>query len=168
MFDKLSAEQLIYLLNSIYENHPLAVFRHALRKVRKLYDIPDPYKPDGSPIVLISTIVRVVATHYGMEASDITSHKRNIIYLTPRHITYFISFILSGQSKVVIGKRLGGRDHSTIVYGVKKIQKAIKESEIIETLIDGLIEKCIDASAEERAINIRKMKCQNQRTELTS
>jgi chromosomal replication initiation ATPase DnaA len=165
-FNKQDAEKLVHYLNLLSEEHSFAVFRHASRKIRKIFDIPDRYKPDGSPVVFVSTIIKVVADHFGMTQEDITSHKRGINYLTPRHITYFLSFILSGQTKSQIGKKIGKRDHSTIIHGIRKIQKAIKESEAIETLVDNLIEKCLDAAVEEKTVNTKKMKCLNQKEEM--
>ena len=156
-FDKVSANQLIYSLIRAHEKHPVAVFRHAIRKVSKLYDIPDPYRPDGSPVVFTSTIVKVVSEHFGMSPEDLISDKRSIIYMTPRHIIYYLCVLLSGQSKVQIGKKLGNRDHSTIIHGQRKILKRIQESEQLETLIDTLIEKCIDAAHEEKQRNFQRM-----------
>lgn len=156
-FNKVDAEQLIYQINKIMQKHSLAVFRHAIRKVRKLYDIPDPYKPDGSPVVFVATIVKVVSEHFGMKVEDLVSDKRSIIFMTPRHIIYYLCILLSGQSKVQIGKKLGNRDHSTIIHGSRKIQKQIQDNEELEALIDILIEKCIDAALDEKARNQRMM-----------
>ncbi len=68
------------------------------------------------------TIIRVVAARYGVRPDDLTSDKRQPKVARARQIAMFLCRSLLGASYPALGRLFGGRDHSTVIHSVKKIQ----------------------------------------------
>ncbi len=95
-------------------------------------------------IVTIEEIQRVVSERFQVKVAELKSKKRtkNLIY--PRQIGMYLSRELTHLSFPEIGKQFGGKDHSTVMYAYKQIEKD-KETDFnlkttLESLIQGLKE----------------------------
>lgn len=64
----------------------------------------------------------IVASHYGLTLAEIQGESRRKIYIKPRHIAMFLCVKLAGMSMKATGEFLGGRDHTTVLSGVRKIE----------------------------------------------
>lgn len=73
--------------------------------------------------VTIEEIQRKVAEHYNIRLSDMIGPKRVRTIARPRQIAMYLSKQLTSRSLPDIGRRFGGRDHTTIMHGVKKIEE---------------------------------------------
>jgi chromosomal replication initiator protein len=71
--------------------------------------------------VKIEDIQRVVAKHYNVSRADILSSRRTQTVVRPRQIAMFLSKQLTLRSLPEIGRRFGGRDHTTVLHAVRKI-----------------------------------------------
>jgi len=71
----------------------------------------------------IEEIQRKVAEHYNVRLSDMIGPKRVRTIARPRQIAMYLSKTLTSRSLPDIGRRFGGRDHTTIMHGVKKIEE---------------------------------------------
>ena len=97
----------------------------------------------------IHAIQREVARHFEIEVSDITGQSRLQRHAVPRHIAIWLSRELvwgsNGKpvSLPILGSLFGGRDHSTIINALRRMQKEIEEggelAKLIETLRGGLM-----------------------------
>ncbi len=72
--------------------------------------------------VKIEDIQRLVASHYNISKSDILSSRRTATVVRPRQIAMFLSKALTLRSLPEIGRRFGGRDHTTVLHAVRKIE----------------------------------------------
>ena len=72
--------------------------------------------------VSVEDIQRKVADHYNIKLSDMIRPKRSRSIARPRQIAMFLSKELTSRSLPEIGKRFGGRDHTTVIHGVKRIE----------------------------------------------
>jgi chromosomal replication initiator protein len=72
--------------------------------------------------VKIEDIQRLVANHYNISKSDILSSRRTATVVRPRQIAMFLSKALTLRSLPEIGRRFGGRDHTTVLHAVRKIE----------------------------------------------
>jgi chromosomal replication initiator protein len=72
--------------------------------------------------VKIEDIQRLVANHYNVSKSDILSSRRTATVVRPRQIAMYISKALTLRSLPEIGRRFGGRDHTTVLHAVRKIE----------------------------------------------
>ncbi|MGB8811934.1 MAG: chromosomal replication initiator protein DnaA [Paracoccaceae bacterium] len=73
--------------------------------------------------VTIEEIQRKVAEHYNIRLSDMIGPKRMRNIARPRQIAMYLSKQLTPRSLPEIGRRFGGRDHTTIIHGVRKIEE---------------------------------------------
>ena len=73
--------------------------------------------------VTIEEIIRKVAEHYNLRMSDLISARRARVVARPRQIAMFLSKNLTSKSLPEIGRKFGGRDHTTVIHAVKKIEE---------------------------------------------
>ncbi len=73
--------------------------------------------------VTIEEIQRRVAEHYNVRLSDMVGPKRLRTIARPRQIAMYLAKQLTPRSLPEIGRRFGGRDHTTIMHGIRKIEE---------------------------------------------
>jgi chromosomal replication initiator protein len=73
-------------------------------------------------------VLSAVAQHFGLKVKDLTGKSRRAELVLPRQIAMFLLRQEFRQSFEGVGDLLGGRDHTTIMHGVNKIEKLIKEN----------------------------------------
>jgi chromosomal replication initiator protein len=73
--------------------------------------------------VTIEEIQRRVGEHYNVRLSDIVGPKRLRTIARPRQIAMYLAKQLTPRSLPEIGRRFGGRDHTTIMHGIRKIEE---------------------------------------------
>ena len=78
--------------------------------------------------VSIADIQSEVERFFGISHEDMISSKRQKPLTYPRHIAIYLSRYMTSESYESIGKKFGGRDHSTILYSVSKIEKEQKDN----------------------------------------
>ena len=90
----------------------------------------------------IDQIQKKVAEHFNVKISDMHSARRSRTVARPRQIAMFLSKNLTTRSLPEIGRKFGGRDHTTVIHAIKKIQELVKNdssmSEDIEILTRSL------------------------------
>ena len=74
----------------------------------------------------INEIVSYVSQIYGISRIDLLSGRRTKDLTEPRHVIFYLSRQCSLKSLPEIGLAIGKRDHTTILHGVKKIQKMMR------------------------------------------
>ncbi|MEM8752587.1 MAG: helix-turn-helix domain-containing protein, partial [Pseudomonadota bacterium] len=72
--------------------------------------------------VTIEEIMRKVADHYNLRLSDMTSARRARAVARPRQIAMYLAKTLTSKSLPDIGRRFGGRDHTTVMHAVKRVE----------------------------------------------
>jgi chromosomal replication initiator protein len=72
--------------------------------------------------VKIEDIQKLVASHYSVSRADILSSRRTAAVVKPRQVAMFLAKILTLRSLPEIGRRFGGRDHTTVLHAVRKIE----------------------------------------------
>ncbi|WP_425517130.1 chromosomal replication initiator protein DnaA [Paracoccus bogoriensis] len=77
--------------------------------------------------VSIDDIQRKVAEHYNIRLADMIGPKRARNVARPRQIAMYLSKQMTSRSLPEIGRRFGGRDHTTIMHGVRKVEELIAE-----------------------------------------
>ncbi len=72
--------------------------------------------------IKIEDIQKLVASHFNVSRADILSSRRTANVVRPRQIAMYLSKILTLRSLPEIGRRFGGRDHTTVLHAVRKIE----------------------------------------------
>ncbi len=73
--------------------------------------------------VTVEEIQRKVAEYYNIRLSDMLGPKRTRTIARPRQVAMYLSKELTSRSLPEIGRRFGGRDHTTILHGVRKVEE---------------------------------------------
>jgi len=73
--------------------------------------------------VRIEDIQKVVARHFNVSKNDLLSNRRTRVIVRPRQIAMYLSKNLTPRSLPEIGRRFGGRDHTTVLHAVRKVEK---------------------------------------------
>ena len=90
----------------------------------------------------IDQIQKKVSEHFNLKISDMHSARRSRIIARPRQIAMYLSKNLTTRSLPEIGRKFGGRDHTTVIHAIKKVEELKKNdsnlSEDIEILTRSL------------------------------
>ncbi len=83
--------------------------------------------------ITIDDIQKKVAAHFNIKVSDMHSARRSVAIARPRQIAMFLAKKLTSKSLPEIGRKFGGKDHTTVMHAVKRIDDLCKkDSEFAE------------------------------------
>ena len=94
--------------------------------------------------VKIEEIQKLVASHYNVTRADILSARRTANVVRPRQIAMYLAKMLTPRSLPEIGHRFGGRDHTTVLHAVRKIEALAKSDGKLSEEVDLLKRMLID------------------------
>ncbi|MED5423758.1 MAG: helix-turn-helix domain-containing protein, partial [Pseudomonadota bacterium] len=77
--------------------------------------------------ITIDEIQRKVAEHYNIKLTDMHSSRRARSVARPRQIAMYLAKQLTARSLPEIGRKFGGRDHTTVMHAVRKIEELMDE-----------------------------------------
>jgi chromosomal replication initiator protein len=77
--------------------------------------------------VTVDEIQKLVAEHFGLKQADLLSERRTRAVARPRQIAMHLAKSLTTKSYPDIGRRFGGRDHTTVLHAVRTIDRLIGE-----------------------------------------
>ncbi|MEP9386634.1 chromosomal replication initiator protein DnaA [Mesorhizobium sp. KR9-304] len=80
------------------------------------------YRSGEPKRVRIEDIQRVVARHYNVSKTELLSNRRTRTIVKPRQIAMYLAKVMTPRSLPEIGRRFGGRDHTTVLHAVRKIE----------------------------------------------
>jgi len=86
----------------------------------------------------VEEIQKVVAQHFNIKISDLKSAKRLKALVLPRQVAMYIARQLTSCSYPEIGEKFGGKDHSTIIHAIKKIEKKLEEDMQLSATVNSL------------------------------
>ncbi|MFH1624844.1 MAG: chromosomal replication initiator protein DnaA [Pseudomonadota bacterium] len=89
----------------------------------------------------IDTIQKTVAEFFKIKVADLNSNQKLKVFTLPRQIGMYLSRKLTAFSFPEIGRSFGGKDHSTVIHAVNKIEKLIQLDKYIKTSIDSIKNK---------------------------
>ncbi|MGZ8429715.1 MAG: chromosomal replication initiator protein DnaA [Candidatus Deferrimicrobiaceae bacterium] len=84
------------------------------------------------------TIQKLVAEHFGVKVTDLRSGRKHKVVALPRQVAMYLMREMTHCSFPDIGQRFGGRDHSTVMYAVKMIEKKMKDDVSLRNSIEAL------------------------------
>lgn len=88
--------------------------------------------------ITIDQIISQVAKGFNVKPSDIKSKKKHKLYALPRQVAMYLAREVTEHSYPEIGEAFGGKDHSTIIYGARKIEKALEHDHSLRNMVEGL------------------------------
>jgi chromosomal replication initiator protein len=100
--------------------------------------IRDLVRPADPRRIRVEDILRIVAKHYGVSRADLLSSRRTANVVRPRQIAMYLAKTLTLRSLPEIGRRFGGRDHTTVLHAVRKIEGLVQGDKGLAEEIDSL------------------------------
>ena len=91
--------------------------------------------------VTIEEIQKAVVEHYAIRMADMTSARRSRAVARPRQMAMYLAKQLTPRSLPEIGKKFGGRDHTTVMHAVRQIEKLTAEDSALADDLDVLRRK---------------------------
>ncbi len=86
----------------------------------------------------IDTVQKAVAEHFQMKVADLKSKRRQRAIAMPRQIAMYLSRKLTNASYPDIGEKFGGKDHTTVMHNVKKIEESLDRDLDLKAHVDTL------------------------------
>lgn len=119
------------LAHSKLNNQPVTL-EMAEREVRDLV------RPQEPKRIKIEDIQRVVARQYNVSRSDLLSSRRTANVVRPRQVAMYLAKTLTLRSLPEIGRRFGGRDHTTVLHAVRKIESLVSKDTALSEEVESL------------------------------
>ncbi len=91
------------------------------------HEVRDLIRPPEPRRVKIEDIQRVVARQYNVSRSDLLSARRTANVVRPRQVAMYLAKTMTLRSLPEIGRRFGGRDHTTVLHAVRKIEGLVSK-----------------------------------------
>ena len=91
-------------------------------------------------IITIEQIQRKVCDLFGIRLSDLKAKTRTKAIAFPRQIAMYLARQLTHASLAEVGRAFGGKDHTTVLHAVDKVQTLLQEDPKLRRTIDGLIQ----------------------------
>ena len=92
--------------------------------------------------ISIEDIQKHVATHYNIKVSDMHSARRSRAVARPRQVAMYLAKKLTSKSLPEIGRKFGGKDHTTVMHAVKRVEELMaadsemaRDVELIERIV---------------------------------
>jgi chromosomal replication initiator protein len=102
---------------------------------REMRDLIRPVEPKR---VRIEDIQRIVARQYNVSRADLLSSRRTANVVRPRQVAMYLAKVLTLRSLPEIGRRFGGRDHTTVLHAVRKIEALVGNDNALAEEIESL------------------------------
>jgi chromosomal replication initiator protein len=106
--------------------------------------IRDLVRPREPKRVKIEDIQKLVASHYSVSRADLLSSRRTAAVVMPRQIAMYLAKALTLRSLPEIGRRFGGRDHTTVLHAVRKIDGLCGKDTALREEVDLLKRMLLD------------------------
>lgn len=90
----------------------------------------------------VDNIIEECARTFGVTAEDIRSNKQNAEISNARQTAMYVIREITGNTMEKIGSEFGGRNHATVVYGIRKVEKQMKEDSRLKAIVEDIIKNC--------------------------
>ena len=100
-----------------------------------------PHLRTGERRITVDDIQKAVSEYYGMKQADLLSDRRNRAIARPRQVAMWLCKQLTTRSLPDIGRRFGGRDHTTVLHAVRKIEELKGVDAPIAADVEALLRK---------------------------
>ncbi|WP_292181590.1 chromosomal replication initiator protein DnaA [Brevundimonas sp.] len=91
--------------------------------------------------ITVDEIQKTVADHFNLKQADLLSERRTRSVARPRQIAMYLCKQHTTRSYPDIGRRFGGRDHTTVLHGVRKIEELMPQDDQIARDVEALTRK---------------------------
>lgn len=97
-------------------------------------------------IITVDYVQYAVANYYNLDQNDFKIQRKTSDIAFPRQIAMYLSKQLTGLSLKDIGKEFGGKDHSTVIYAIKKVEEEMKLNPNTKIIVDNIRKMILNKS----------------------
>lgn len=126
-------------LNKLFAYHNLVGIQITMDIAQK--ELQNIITPDKPREITPQLIIEVVSEHFHISIDQMISRSRSSNIAKPRQIAMYLCKEMTGSPLDTIGTLLGGRDHSTIIHGVRKVEDEYERNENVRTTIETIKKK---------------------------
>ena len=126
----------------------LLAFRELVRKdisARDFEQILSNTEERDLPKITADSIIEIVCQHYQVKRKDVLGEDRRQSIALARQVAMFLCREMLGLSYPALGRSFGGKDHSTVIYSVKKIKELQEDGKEMKQLLKDLKVRCRQA-----------------------
>jgi chromosomal replication initiator protein len=87
----------------------------------------------------LEDIQRIVTAHFNVKLTDLQSRKRTNAIALPRQVSMYLARKVTRHSLEEVGGFFGGRDHSTVLYAIERVEREIRDDARFKDLIAGFL-----------------------------
>ena len=121
-----------------------ASLTHSPITIELAENIINEFKYEKEKVISCDFIKETVAKYFSINKDDLSSNKRSNDISFPRQIAMYLCREVANMSYPQIGTDFGGRDHSTVMHGCKKIEKEVKEKTNTKLIVDSVKNIIVD------------------------
>jgi chromosomal replication initiator protein len=89
-------------------------------------------------LISIDSVQKIVSTFFNIKISDLKVKRKYKGYVIPRQIAMYLSRKLTSASLLEIGEKFGGKDHSTVLHSIKKVEERMIKEPSFKEMIENL------------------------------
>jgi chromosomal replication initiator protein len=89
-------------------------------------------------LISIDVIQKVISSFFNIKISDLKVKRKTKGYVVPRQIAMYLCRKLTNASLLEIGEKFGGKDHSTVLHSIKKVEEKIEKETSFKEMIENL------------------------------
>ena len=97
-------------------------------------------------VITIDYVQYAVANYFNLDQNDFKIQRKTSDIAFPRQIAMYLCKQLTGLSLKEIGKEFGGKDHSTVIYAIKKVEDEMKLNPNTNTIVDNIKKMIVSKS----------------------
>ena len=95
--------------------------------------------PSTSPAATVDSVMKLVANYYGLPVADLKSKNNSPQIAFPRQVAMYLCKKLTDCSLPELGRRFGGKHHSTVIHAIQKIERKRSEDKEFDRLLESFI-----------------------------
>ena len=95
---------------------------------------------EDEKVITIEQIQRKVGDYFGIKLADLKAKGRTKAVAFPRQVAMYLARQLTHASLAEVGRAFGGKDHTTVLHAVDKIQTLLQEDPKLRKTVDGIIQ----------------------------
>ena len=93
-----------------------------------------------SPTITVESIQKLVSNHYNLKVTELKSKNNSQQIAFPRQVAMYLCKRMTESSLPEIGRRFGGKHHSTVIHAIQKIEKKRSNEKEFDKLVDSFVQ----------------------------
>jgi chromosomal replication initiator protein len=93
-----------------------------------------------SPAITVESIQKLVSNHYNLKVTELKSKNNSQQVAFPRQVAMYLCKRMTESSLPEIGRRFGGKHHSTVIHAIQKIEKKRSSEKEFDRLVDSFVQ----------------------------